>query len=224
MHEKIRHRLRASKISEMQNPTIMINSEDFESFKTELSSNGQNFKIPDNPTYKNMPIKINDKIQQGTVVIYDDSPQASLCVSTSTCEPYDKIKQKFCTYRISLELKELGFDDECIGCFASDCGDESFIFSHKFRQNSKFTHHFTAPLWQEAIDWFREKHKLFIVLDYWGERNVKSANNLFEKLFGYTICQELLPKEKWITKYYDTYEEAREQAILKAIELCKNNL
>lgn len=71
----------------------------------------------------------------------------------------------------------------------------------------------TAPLWQQVIDWLREKYGLHIDLDNalgWGYGFIPVGTTL--------ECDWAHFEDGHSWDYY----EARKQAILKAIELCKN--
>jgi hypothetical protein len=135
------------------------------------------------------------------------------------------MKKEFVTYEIALKLKELGFDEECIGCFCIDCGEESFIFSYKFRKNSKLKSHITAPLWQQVIDWFRETHQIYITIDF-AVRVDESTLEIIE-IVGWNSKIEYckvgsdLEYTLLCTNGNVSYQEAREQGILKALELLK---
>lgn len=72
MDEKIRHQLRIKNIRAIKNPTIFMNSDDFNSFKLELETTIQNFKVGENPQYGALPVKTSDLIQRGSIVVYDD--------------------------------------------------------------------------------------------------------------------------------------------------------
>jgi hypothetical protein len=76
MDEKIKQQIRSQKIREMKNPTIMMNKTDFENFKKDVESKVVNLKVGLNPTYEGVPIKTNDLIEIGNMVIYDDVLQA----------------------------------------------------------------------------------------------------------------------------------------------------
>ena len=71
-----------------------------------------------------------------------------------------------------------------------------------------------APLYQQLIDWFREKHNIHISIpnyyDGWmiDIRGFKQNINI-EYHSEPGVCLE-------------DYKEAREQAVLKCIELCQN--
>lgn len=71
MDDKLRQELRAKEISEMKNPTILMNENDFEIFKKEIESK-TTIVVGDNPTYEGVPIKTNNIIQSGNIVVYDD--------------------------------------------------------------------------------------------------------------------------------------------------------
>lgn len=128
------------------------------------------------------------------------------------------MEKQFVTYEIALLLKELGFNEMCLGMYIK-------IQLHKARFKymldicktndsiSKFFIHqpgnCAAPLWQQAIDWLREKHKTEIVVwDYYSKGYYYAINGLTNEL-----NQNL----------QETFHAAREQAILKAIEIIKSN-
>lgn len=149
------------------------------------------------------------------------------------------MKEQFVSYDVALKLKELGFDEKCFAYFNEHKrlsqfpdlnvfwnSNKEISFNRGLRyllnKNKADLTMCLAPLWQQAIDWLREKHEIFIAINYWGKRNVTPNNSvLYPNKYNYTICQELTPKEKWIEAWYGNYNEAREQAILKALELIK---
>jgi len=76
MDEQIKQQLRQQKIREMKNPTILMNDIDFENFKKEVESKVVNFKVGANPAYEGVPIKVNEFIEKGNIIVYDDVVQA----------------------------------------------------------------------------------------------------------------------------------------------------
>ncbi len=76
MDEQIKQQLRQKKIREMKNPAILMNDIDFENFKKEVESKVVNFKVGENPTYEGIPIKVNEFIEKGNIIVYDDVAQA----------------------------------------------------------------------------------------------------------------------------------------------------
>ncbi|MDA3856287.1 MAG: hypothetical protein PF569_08570 [Candidatus Woesearchaeota archaeon] len=122
------------------------------------------------------------------------------------------MKKQFCTYEIALALKELGFDEKCFGWYNPKIMVYSFDIG--FISNSeKWLHEdqCAAPLWQQAIDWLDNKYNIFITLA------------LLANGYGFYIHNNYNNTNKGdgCGIYYTLYQ-AREVAILKAIEIIKN--
>lgn len=118
------------------------------------------------------------------------------------------MKRQFVTYDIALKLKELGFNEECIGFYYLYESKEHFLISTVYNTNSSWEDKISmsAPLWQQVVDWLREKHD--IVIDI-----ARIHNNSDNYHFAINL--------QW--EYHEgDYHQAREQAILKAIERIKN--
>lgn len=118
------------------------------------------------------------------------------------------IQKQFVPYKIALAIKELGFNEMCIATFDED---KDFDLQN-FEQNyDTFPSHIIAiPLWQQVIDWLREKYDINIVIHKCCHTDMKGIQTITYTNTG--IPWDSVP----------TFQEAREQAILKAIELCKN--
>lgn len=121
------------------------------------------------------------------------------------------MKKQFATYEISLALKELGFDKECFGWYYLNNPD--YIEYERCKLKDCIDIHIPATLWQQCRDWFRETHGIHIDLDFgigWG--------------YGFIPIGAIIEYD-W-SHFEDNhnwgYEEAREAAILKAIEIIKN--
>ena len=121
------------------------------------------------------------------------------------------MKKQFVTYEIALKLKKLGFNE------ISRFGQETSLYTkekkHTFYANYGFMGsglsggYIYAPLYQQVIDWFREKHDITI-----------DVAEIYKGLGNYHFALNLT----W--EYFEgDYYEAREQAVLKAIKLCKNS-
>lgn len=126
------------------------------------------------------------------------------------------MQEQFVTYEIALKLKELGFNEECLCTYvvktkelhrnpSNDMIGEEIEEPYTWINSKIHSSVCTAPLWQQAIDWLRENKDLCIFTIKCNEREYNS-----------------IILNKWESKTYISYEEAREQAILKAIELCHN--
>ena len=134
------------------------------------------------------------------------------------------MKEQFVTYEIALKLKELGFDEECLTAFSDDKYHDLLHLCENHTEGNftieLFQYGIKAPLWQQVIDWFRNRYNLLIdspKLDVWniGKWSVKMTS--IDKSI---VLEEHVGQPYWrIYRCFRTYEEAREQAILKAIEL-----
>ena len=135
------------------------------------------------------------------------------------------MQREFVTYEIALGLKELGFDEECFAIFfrtilnngrtvnyISDDWESPF-YKNRTNSESNSVDIVSAPLWQQVIDWFRERYNWLIVVDVANSTEYYAAIREFDE-DGCIISK--IPY-----KNYPTYYKAREQAILKAIELCQ---
>ena len=147
------------------------------------------------------------------------------------------MEKQFVTYEIALKLKELGFNEKCLASYYTDDernydkGDiydcrrklSSSIDFDPFKEefdnfyiNSNETYYVSAPLWQQVIDWFREKYNLDVYTE--------PTYSLIEYSFKIISVQGKSKRQEYwddMAKTYKSYQEAREKAILKAIELCQ---
>lgn len=74
------------------------------------------------------------------------------------------IQEQFLPYEESLELKNIGFDEECLGFYYGKGKFSFFTFietTQEGKKQSQTNESFvTAPLYQQVFDWFLEKHKV----------------------------------------------------------------
>ena len=133
------------------------------------------------------------------------------------------MKEQFVTYEIALKLKELGFNESCFGYYeVSDKLKGGFkirFIEHEDSNPSKqpLNEGCLAPLWQQAIDWFREKHNLSIdIYSVSGFSTLKYSWNILTKNNVFQTNTFKIGRDNNLHKI-------REQAILKAIELCKKD-
>ena len=134
--------------------------------------------------------------------------------------------QEFVTYEQALTLKELGFDEPCFKGYISN---GNFVESKKLFQNSKIKEPIekgscTAPLYQQAFRWFREKHDLYH--NVWNYTHGEPTD-LIPNGFTYSIDEDwttIIGKKEdgYFEKYYNTYEEAELACLDKLIEIVKN--
>jgi hypothetical protein len=110
------------------------------------------------------------------------------------------MEKEFIPYEQALELKELGFDEPCIMYYNTD-KDNNYSINDECN--------ISAPLYQQAFRWFREKYNL--------NASVYPLNGKFSSQI-YDIFRGC-----YITKIdlYETYEEAELECLKKLIEIVK---
>jgi hypothetical protein len=130
----------------------------------------------------------------------------------------------FIPYEQSLELKELGFDEECFGRYLTE---EVWILAltpKSFKiiecQNSKCSEFdLAAPTFSQAFKWFREKCDLY--------QEIRTfAWDYDKKQLGFSVGTYLNPlqpetERKIHLEVYETYEEAELACLNKLIEIIK---
>jgi hypothetical protein len=78
------------------------------------------------------------------------------------------MNREFIPYEQAIELKELGFDEECLAIYNINEELETGYYQNKYV--------IAAPLYQQAFRWFREKYDLFISIMHY--ENGYSINDL----------------------------------------------
>jgi len=108
------------------------------------------------------------------------------------------MNKEFIPYEQALELKELGFDEDCF---------QFYMHSNLLTSNLVHLNHIDedlfakAPLYQQAFRWFREKHNLIMYIQ-------RHSNNKYLACMGIQV--EIL---------CDTYEEGELACLKKLIEI-----
>ena len=126
------------------------------------------------------------------------------------------MNNEFIPYEQALELKELGFNEECLASYIChkevrfDIQEQSGIRWHSVK-NSEFEggEHCAIPLYQQAFRWFREEH---------GHNGVVEGC----KKHGFEWC--IFPDMEHYIKppnNFNTYEEAELACLKKLIEVIK---
>ena len=137
------------------------------------------------------------------------------------------MEKEFVTYEIALGLKELGFDEECFAIFfrtilnngrtvnyISDDWESPF-YKNRTNSESNSVDIVSAPLWQQVVDWFREKHEISIdVYTVCGFESLYYSWDIVTKnnIFG---------ANDFKIGSNRSFHKMREEAILKAIEIIK---
>jgi hypothetical protein len=132
------------------------------------------------------------------------------------------MNKDYIPYEQAFELKGLGYDDECTMYYspgghpagfylvdATPLTNSHWLFTADDKEDRKVM--CTAPLYQQAFRWFREKYSInsWII-------NAEDNNNAFKPFFrGNNIDEHLVD-------FYNTYEEAELARLKKLIEIVKN--
>jgi hypothetical protein len=74
------------------------------------------------------------------------------------------MKNEFCTYEQALELTKLNFNEKCFGYYGIE-NKLHFEISSNLDSNLTRRNFLSAPLYQQAFRWFREKYDLFGCID-----------------------------------------------------------
>lgn len=129
------------------------------------------------------------------------------------------MKEQFVPYEQALGLKELGFNEECISRYWTNIfqlrSPENFN-----SENSKIDS-VSAPLWQQAFDWFRDKG--FVVqLDLPDYVTVEGFDDLvyYFKISDYDGWRGGL-RNTYKSVSYDTLEEERLECLKELIQILK---
>jgi hypothetical protein len=123
----------------------------------------------------------------------------------------------FIPYEQALELKELGFDEPCLGFYEFGSMDEEWHLRTKYVSKNEYNdviHILKVPLYQQAFRWFREKYDLRI----WIESNYGVLK--FEYVIA-TTNPNFMDKQFNDFSGYKTYEEAELACLIKLIEIVK---
>jgi hypothetical protein len=113
------------------------------------------------------------------------------------------MNKEFIPYEQALELKELGFKEECSAHYLDN---DDLELKWKIYRNLSFNTNncLQAPLYQQAFRFFREKYGV----------------HMYPTKFDET--KWWIEWGTWTSKVFNTFEEAELECLKKLIELSKN--
>lgn len=93
------------------------------------------------------------------------------------------MKKLFVAYSIALQLKDKGFDEHCLRLYVNEKTYKTRIATYDYINNTlllkfKDDKYCAAPLYQQVVDWFREKHKLHIKITRDGGHWIFTAHDI----------------------------------------------
>ena len=109
------------------------------------------------------------------------------------------IEERYCPPEVSKLLKEKGFD---IPVWTRYEDDDEVIFGNKYNWNNSPNGQISAPTQSMAMDWLREVHNIFIIIEPYS--NTSCCFSLWE---GNDIYWEN-PLRKDFSSYKETVDEA----------------
>lgn len=127
------------------------------------------------------------------------------------------MKNEFVPYEEALALKELGFNEPCIGWYVKTHIDNPFTMDRN-RVMVRPRLYISAPLYQQAFRWFLKEYKLFSYVDQMGSASYcvviqKDSPEWRNKTISGGCLEE-------VVDLY-SYEEAELARLRKVIEIVK---
>lgn len=132
------------------------------------------------------------------------------------------MKNQYVPYTIAMEMKALGFDEECYAYYGENRELDEFVYYDQDRTNSTLQSDYagektcTAPLWQQALEWLDSK-SIFIDIVY--HKSGKFAVSIVNE------C-DLSITDALSFELYKSRSKAQEAAILEAlkhVKICKKD-
>jgi len=134
------------------------------------------------------------------------------------------MNKEFIPYEQSLALKELGFDEPCLGYWRNeDLPNPLTLGQYTTKEDMEYEisgqdeyHNFEniialAPTFSQAFRWFREKYDITQTI-------ARDGSLAKEDRWAYTIIADLI----YFNDGYFTYEEAELECLIKLIKIVKN--
>jgi hypothetical protein len=127
------------------------------------------------------------------------------------------MEKEFVPYQLSLDMKELGFDEPCMYIFDKQRNNLMCPIYGLF-ENEEPNRFLNAPLYQQAFRWFREKYKLY---SYIGRACGSTSEIYFVEI--YTLTEELGIYDKDEEQIiFNSQEEAELECLIKLIDIVKS--
>ncbi len=122
------------------------------------------------------------------------------------------MEKEFVPYEQALELKQLGFNEECFSYYTYPEGKFSNVLSFNSYKNTALKT--SSPTFSQAFRWFREKYNLIPDIQYYGNWNFEI----------FRIGEFAEPMDDVNVDYTfkgGTYEETELECLKKLIEIVK---
>ena len=123
------------------------------------------------------------------------------------------MKNEFVKYEQALALKELGFDEPCIGWYNPQVNYKKVTTDKywAFHLTGEWENFKPSPLYQQAFRWFREKYKLH-----------STITSISQESWQWHITKPGESLGKLYNEDFYTYEETEQACLDKLIEIVNN--
>jgi hypothetical protein len=139
------------------------------------------------------------------------------------------MNKEFIPYEQALDLKELGFDEPCFAYYNVSNQEliEDLSNNRTGNDDSRWA---SAPLYQQAFRWFREKYNLHRRITYYDPIKAQELNHadyqggIYASAASWFDGSLYIPHDsywKLENSSYDTYEEIELECLKKLIEIIK---
>lgn len=126
------------------------------------------------------------------------------------------MKHLFIPYELAVIAKEKGFNEPCLGFYKED--NENIVINSGNTNSSNESYAvlkqqtpiISAPLYQQIVDWFREKSKIELII--LSNTHVSEENNKWEYSIYSLHSKDRLKSELNFHSYYDALNKAIEEA------------
>jgi hypothetical protein len=132
----------------------------------------------------------------------------------------------FVPYDIALILKNKGFDEICFRAYRNTDGEKLLMATSEWTNSGnghyeKVEGYCAAPLYQQVIDWFREVHKIHILIWSFDHGYDMNREHRYVPIIDYDLFKALKPSQypPEPKEEYTDYYEALTAAINHAITL-----
>lgn len=113
------------------------------------------------------------------------------------------MKKLFVPYDIALTLKEKGFNEQCLDFYSNE--NNCLFYNDKINEdNIHIGQGLAAPIYQQVVDWFREKHNIIINIDY--------DSKEYFYIFTFINNDDIRVLDR-LSSYYNAYEKAIKEAL-----------
>ena len=138
------------------------------------------------------------------------------------------MENEFLPYELAVEMKSIGFDELCFGYYRNYGTNKFYIgVVHRMPRRFRCT---TAPLYQQAFRWFREKYNLHRRITYYDPIKAQELNHadyqggIYASSASWFDGNLYIPHNsywKLENSPYDTYQEVELECLKKLIEIIK---